>query len=1463
MKNLLTFITALILSVHVCAQESAGKPHAVTASDGTPVTLYGCVISSGDYSWSKPGMYSFPADKGYPFTKVVDDLNVYGGGTVAGSDYYAIYYWEEGSLIQLPVTLSVYDTETWELKKTYKSSAITGIATDLAYDHRTKNIYGCFMNFDYSATQTFGRLVFDDVEMTYNSEEIGQFPERMMALTVDADGQLYAFGASGKLYKVNKNSGDVTVVGDTNTGGMQWGWQSACYDKASGKIFWTGNNDMFDQCLFEVNPETAATKVVANYSDHNYEQVIGLFIKQEFADVKIPGTVSNFGVAFEDASLMGSISFVLPDKYTDGTAIEGGVTYRVMANGSEILSKEGKAGSSVTENITVPTDDIYTIMVTAVAEGIESEAAQLTTYIGNDTPSDVMSVFASMKQENENSDFAITLKWDEVTSSVHGGYIDLPSMTYRVVRYPGKVTVAEDVKQCTYTDILDKDSNGRFYYEVSAVCNGKVSEPVKSNSIKIGGYTKYPYKETFDTKDAFDNFTVIDANNDGSTWTYSDGYAIYTYNQKNAADDWLITPAMALRSDRYYVFKFTANNSYPVEKVAAYVGTAETAEAMTVCVVEPTEINYGPAVELKGTFKPEKNGRYYFGIKAMSEADRSTMYVDNIIIEEKSANGPKAVSDLVVKAGEKGALKATVSFTTPTECIDDTPLTEIKSVRIKCNDVLVKELDDVLPGTRYDVEDNEGVVEGNRTYTVEVRNDNGYGKKAEATVYVGIDVPGKVLNLRASEDPEGTVVLTWDAPAVGQHGGYVDPEGLTYMISKGAAANDINNGNSREFRDKLDISAGKQVFEGYNVYADNSRGSGRNVWQTIVTVAGPSVTAPMHESISGMHMGSGPWVPTMVKGEVGEASWIPVDGTNQKSGSQDRDGGLWIYKAVAADKQCRIESPKVDIRELSAPQVSFWLYADTKDAKVDVSVSAEFGEYETIGTAQPVMGEGWTRYSFDLSAYKNRKFVRIGFTGCTAEAGTELISLDNVSVSESVSHNLQLVSVTFPQRTVVAEKSVFEFSLRNTGVEKVNGSDYTIELYKNGRMIKADQGIDMQMGAFAELTIEDIPTVSDKEVNTYYVNINYPADEMTSDNVSEEVKIALEYPTYPVVTDVKAQVNGGAVALGWNAPDLSNMAGTPTTDSFEMYEKFSIDNYGDWTVFDGDKLKTILISLGSDPLDYPNAGKPMAWQVFNSLYAGIPFASWVPKTGDQMLVSFKAVGGSNDDWLISPELSGKAQTISFYAKTGMNSPYIPELLEVLYSTTDRDVSSFKQVDATIELDNVKEWNYYKFDIPEGARYFALRCVSNDKFALLVDDVRYIAKGARQEELALAGYNVYRDDVKLNAEPLADITYIDTDVEADKDYVYNVTAVYDKGESRYSAPCMVSTTDIENVSSADNVVAINGGIRINAAEGEMVSVYDISGAKVYSGRCSGPMTLSLQQGSYIVRIGSTVQKVSVN
>ena len=277
----------------------------------------------------------------------------------------------------------------------------------------------------------------------------------------------------------------------------------------------------------------------------------------------------------------------------------------------------------------------------------------------------------------------------------------------------------------------------------------------------------------------------------------------------------------------------------------------------------------------------------------------------------------------------------------------------------------------------------------------------------------------------------------------------------------------------------------------------------------------------------------------------------------------------------------------------------------------------------------------------------------------------------------------------------------------------------------------------------------------------------------------------------------------------------------PSTDDFEGYADFTISNVGDWTMVDQDKANTIQLTLSAESgaLQYDNAGKPMAFQVFNPTAAGISLRGWQAHSGSRMLVSFHCTDGTttsikSDDWAISPELSGRAQTIRFYAKNGYSG--YPESLQVLVSTTTKDVAAFTAVGETLSIDDYNNWKEYMVKLPEGARYFALRCVSEGGIALFIDDVTYIAKGAETQSASLEGYNVYRDGELLNDELVSDPTYVDTTVEAGKTYNYQVTAVYEVGESVFSN---VWTTTVTGISG------------ISARKVQRVDYYDLQGRRV--------------------------------
>lgn len=160
-----------------------------------------------------------------------------------------------------------------------------------------------------------------------------------------------------------------------------------------------------------------------------------------------------------------------------------------------------------------------------------------------------------------------------------------------------------------------------------------------------------------------------------------------------------------------------------------------------------------------------------------------------------------------------------------------------------------------------------------------------------------------------------------------------------------------------------------------------------------------------------------------------------------------------------------------------------------------------------------------------------------------------------------------------------------------------------------------------------------------------------------------------------------------------------------------------IDRVEGWTFVDRDGKTT----FGIEGASFPNNGKPMAYMVIDRKHAAFQ-GEFTPRSGDRCLVSFNADDSSvNDNWAISPLLNGKPQTIRFAAKA-QTSAYGYEAFEFLYSTTGTDPDSF--VKAGDDKRVGAEWKEYSFDVPQGAKYFAIRCVSEDSFAFLVDDVMY-------------------------------------------------------------------------------------------------------------------------------------------
>jgi hypothetical protein len=366
---------------------------------------------------------------------------------------------------------------------------------------------------------------------------------------------------------------------------------------------------------------------------------------------------------------------------------------------------------------------------------------------------------------------------------------------------------------------------------------------------------------------------------------------------------------------------------------------------------------------------------------------------------------------------------------------------------------------------------------------------------------------------------------------------------------------------------------------------------------------------------------------------------------------------------------------------------------------------------------------------------------------------------------------------------------------------------------------------------------------------------------MKIENDSTDVfNFSIRTPEYPVVTNLTGGQTGSSVQLKWdNAVSVS--AQNPedlklVTDDFESYQPYIIDNIGDWTLVDRDNDFT----LASPRMpDYPNKGAKMAYQVFNNKEVVESDDVFTSHSGNQYLIAPASNNKTNDDWLISPRLDGRGQTVSFWAKA---PSYDSERFVVYYSTTDKSPDSFLKISEG-DCDYAHEaWRQYCYNLPAGARYFAIRYISPRIILLFVDDITYSAYNGARDALNVLGYNVYQNGVRINENPVSSNYFTDNSFSINDKY--NVTVVYDKGESAFSNTFIVDdNTGINQPESNIDVYTEGKNIIVRSAAYYDVVVYSVLGAVEYRLKPTTSLAkIPVTNGVHLVKVNGKVTKLIV-
>lgn len=263
------------------------------------------------------------------------------------------------------------------------------------------------------------------------------------------------------------------------------------------------------------------------------------------------------------------------------------------------------------------------------------------------------------------------------------------------------------------------------------------------------------------------DWTVIDVNSDVSanTWAYNDGNAMYTQDKSNAADDWLIAPAVTLEAGKAYkvsaYVKHSSTFGSDKQKIELKIGTAPTVEGLTTRLVYDESFQSRLFVEKSGTFSPAESGVFYVGLRCYSESYNGDLYFQKIVIEEAPVY-PAQITDLSIVAGERGAMSATLSWTWPSSDHLGGALSNLLGAKIYRGTDLVATLDTATVGGKAGWIDSSIETAGNYTYKVVAYNTFGDSQGSATTVtspWIGNDTPAAVTDLVALAE-DATVSLS-------------------------------------------------------------------------------------------------------------------------------------------------------------------------------------------------------------------------------------------------------------------------------------------------------------------------------------------------------------------------------------------------------------------------------------------------------------------------------------------------------------------------------------------------------------------------------------------------------------------------------------------------------------------------------------------------------------------------------
>lgn len=912
----------------------------------------------------------------------------------------------------------------------------------------------------------------------------------------------------------------------------------------------------------------------------------------------------------------------------------------------------------------------------------------------------------------------------------------------------------------------------------------QLTPPARAQSRGMEGDVIYPpYFENFDRDNALDGYTIINVDNDRRSWRLNEGRAaIPTYNlyePEVANNDWLILPPISVEEGKTYRISFIAGgNSADIEKISLYYGVDATPAALDHCLIPETDIvtYWDKYVTMQAEFTAENTEEVFLGFFCNSPAT-SWLWIDNLAIEAGYSQSSPAECGMTVK-GINDTKKAAISVTAPTQAVNGSALSGTMTIEVVRDHEKTLTKEGVKPGEKVEFEDGFGSA-GVHSYHTAALIDGNYGRpSSEQYLYVGVEKPLLPINMVGKESKPGSLTYTWDPNPNGVSGYPINTERFTYRITD--LDKNVLVDNLTEPTYTFEFPETEGTTNSYVLKVKTSAGWSDEAMLPVVPV-GKVYDLPIAESFTNAqaHYPIGFYIPGR------RSAWaIQSDTTMSDMKSFDLDNG-YLGCIQVADEVSSVVFPKMKIPNSGQPSLSFNLYSHPDKVSNTITVTVVTPEGRTDILSGPIYdvcnyNAGWNLKSCSLEQFKGKTaYIEVSLT----KPIYMWSFMDNFLIADSKKVDLKVNGIELPEQMKIDTPTSVTVNLYNAGYE-TSLKPATLTLYCNGRQV-GQQAVDsIAPGVVKAVPFDVTLTILDSPEGVFYATVECEQDENPDNNTSEQFISPIVFPDYPSVV-LEGQAQDGTATLSWNEPSLA-WEPEVVTESFEEYQPWS-QTFGDWTTYDLDK--EIIANIAQ----WPIIDVPCSWFVMNK--ADYPRTA-VAHTGNLGLTTWYTKNGENNDWVLTPILSGNKQTISFFAAKPQT---YDEKLSLYTSTKSNKPDDFTFVQTITDVD--KEWKEYQVEVPAGTLYLAFRYHSKNEYGMLLDDITY-ETAPSAAHLTFLGYNLYRDGQKVNEEPMQQREFTDTNI--GEGHAYQVTALYDhavfgKVESAPSNTLRLPESSIGNVS----------------------------------------------------------------